>query len=201
LYFITLCTANRENNLGNIVNGEMVLSPIGAIVKEEWEKSFVLRKELFCDVYVIMPNHIHAILWIDQNGETGVKTGNICDFGDVENDGNDGNDGNVKTHGHVETHGRASLQIPEQTQPPFDNSVKNNYGIAVRVPKSISSFVEGFKSSSTKQINQFRQTPKSPVWQTRFHDHIIRDEKSYHTIFSYIETNPERWDEDSLFSE
>lgn len=61
-YFLTFVTKNRVCNLCGIVNGEVVLSDFGKIVNEEWLKSFEIRKELTCDVYVIMPNHIHAIV-------------------------------------------------------------------------------------------------------------------------------------------
>lgn len=50
---------------GNIIDGKMHLSPIGEIALAEWEKSFDIRPNLFCDAFVIMPNHIHAILRID----------------------------------------------------------------------------------------------------------------------------------------
>ena len=43
----------------------MQLSAIGELVQEEWLRSFELRKELFCECYVIMPNHLHPILRID----------------------------------------------------------------------------------------------------------------------------------------
>ena len=45
----------------------MFLSDLGKIVKEEWEKSFEIRSELICDTYVIMPNHIHAIIEIKKD--------------------------------------------------------------------------------------------------------------------------------------
>ena len=65
IYFITICTAGRECYFGGIVNKKMALSDIGSLVQLEWEKSFVIRAELFCDYFVIMPNHIHAILHIE----------------------------------------------------------------------------------------------------------------------------------------
>lgn len=37
-------------------------------------------------------------------------------------------------------------------------------------------------------------------WQTRFHDHIIRDEKSFHAIRRYLINNPSTWEEDQLYS-
>ena len=69
-YFVTICTAGREWLFGEIVNNEMHLSPLGEIVYQEWNISFDMRAELFCDAFVIMPNHIHAILRID-NGAVG----------------------------------------------------------------------------------------------------------------------------------
>ncbi len=134
----------------------MYLSPMGIIVQEEWEKSFDIRAELHCDVWVIMPNHIHAIVQIAHPDE---KKGDI--------------------------------QMPNDLVPP-------KAGIAYRSPKSISSFVAGFKSSVTKRINALRNTPKMPVWQPRFHDHIIRNEMEYQRIYNYIKANVEQWEKDKF---
>ena len=60
IYFITICTDNRVHYFGAIEDGNMILSEMGLIVQHEWDKSFEIRKELFCDLYVIMPNHIHT---------------------------------------------------------------------------------------------------------------------------------------------
>jgi REP element-mobilizing transposase RayT len=71
LYFITIVTQNRECNLGNIVekNGHVCvqLSDFGKIVRDEWLKSFEIRNELFRDEYIIMPNHLHAILVLNNH--------------------------------------------------------------------------------------------------------------------------------------
>jgi hypothetical protein len=58
---------------------------------------------------------------------------------------------------------------------------------------TISSFVAGFKSAATKRINEYRNTPKTPVWQKLFHDRIIRDANEYNRIFNYIKNNIEKW--------
>ena len=48
-YFITICTQNRECNLGEIVKNKddafLQLSDFGKIVAAEWHKSFEIRKE------------------------------------------------------------------------------------------------------------------------------------------------------------
>ena len=168
-YFITICTAGREWLFGEILNNEMHLSPIGEMVYQEWNVSFDMRAELFCNTFVIMPNHIHAILRI----ENGIVVG---------------------THGIVVgTHGRASRQTPTPPMP-------TNTGVAYRSPKSISSFMAGFKSAATKRINEYRNSPKMPVWQTRFHDHIIRNDAEYQRIYNYIETNIENWEKDKFLN-
>jgi hypothetical protein len=67
IYFITLVVQNRECILGDIVDGKMILSDFGHIVENEWLKSFEMRGELFLDEYIIMPNHLHAIVILDKN--------------------------------------------------------------------------------------------------------------------------------------
>jgi len=54
-------------------------------------------------------------------------------------------------------------------------------------------FVAGFKSSVTKHLNELRQTPKLPVWESRFHDHIIRNDDENQRIYNYIVNNPANW--------
>ncbi len=61
IYFITLVTQNRECKLGQINNGNIILSDFGKIINDEWLKSFEIRDELYLDEYIIMPNHLHAI--------------------------------------------------------------------------------------------------------------------------------------------
>jgi len=61
---------------------------------------------------------------------------------------------------------------------------------------SLSSIVNHYKGAVTKEI---RSTGCSDfAWQPRFHEHIIRNEKSLHAIRRYIFDNPARWDEDHL---
>jgi putative transposase len=59
--------------------------------------------------------------------------------------------------------------------------------------QTISSFVAGFKSTVTKQINEMRQMPGAPVWQRNYYEHIIRDSESLGRIRKYIADNPVKW--------
>lgn len=63
-------------------------------------------------------------------------------------------------------------------------------------PKSLGSFVAGFKSAVTTRINDHRDTPGAPVWQRNYHDRIIRTERHWRAARAYIRRNPADWDGD-----
>lgn len=64
-YFITLCTENRTCVLGDVIDGEMQLSPTGTIVVEAREWLAQQYPYVVIDAYVVMPNHFHGIIVID----------------------------------------------------------------------------------------------------------------------------------------
>jgi len=65
-YFITLVTHQRLPLFGDVVEGEMRLNDLGIIAREEWFRTAQMRPyvEIFNDEFVVMPNHIHGIIWI-----------------------------------------------------------------------------------------------------------------------------------------
>ena len=145
LYFITINVVHHECLFGSIIDKEMYLSAYGQIAAEEWEKSFEIRTELFCDTFVIMPNHIHAILRIEYPVEPHGRAA----------------DDHVATNFGVETHSGASLR--GDVDGISIRGARDGYGVAFRELKSISSFVGGFKSVVTARINTLRQTKGQKV--------------------------------------
>jgi hypothetical protein len=77
LYFITLCCQDRIHLFGKISNGRTVLNHFGQIVKEEWEKTAEIRKNVALHEYTIMPNHFHAILEILYSKKGELKSGDL----------------------------------------------------------------------------------------------------------------------------
>lgn len=148
-YFLTICTFNKECSLGFIRNGKAELSTLGRIAETEILRSFVMRNELTCFQYVIMPNHIHLIVGISRNAE------------------------NHKIIGS-------------------DTSTLAG--------QSISSFLCGFKSAVTCQINSFRSSPGKRVWQPRFYDHLIRNVVEFENISAYVANNPRIWKKDRFYT-
>lgn len=89
-YFVTICSKNRENIFGKYqcpvgADGrrpdiKIKLNEFGLIVEEELKNSEIIRTEIKLDNYVIMPNHIHAIIIIQRNltgGQPAAPTDNI----------------------------------------------------------------------------------------------------------------------------
>jgi len=69
-YFVTICTKNKFDCLGEIINGEMVLNKCGRIVSKQWLWLKQRYRHVVLDEFVIMPNHFHGILVI--------KTDDFC---------------------------------------------------------------------------------------------------------------------------
>ena len=63
---------------------------------------------------------------------------------------------------------------------------------------TISTIIGGYKSAVS---NKARKKEPGFGWQSRFHDHIIRDTGEYQRIANYIRKNPSRWNKDKFHSD
>ena len=148
----------------------MLLNQIGKIVREEWLKSAQIRAEIELDEYVIMPNHLHGIVVIQNNDWKIGDRVYLRDRNIVDNKG-------------------ASLA-------PLQGVLRR--GISRRrKPRSLSSFVAGFKSSVTKQIKVFCTQPNPRIWQRNYYESIVRNEQHLNQVRQYIIDNPQKWSEDT----
>jgi putative transposase len=66
---VTIVTYHRLPIFGDVVDDEMQLNRFGSIAYEEWFHTAILRSyvRLTPDEFIIMPNHIHGIIWIEEN--------------------------------------------------------------------------------------------------------------------------------------
>jgi putative transposase len=69
--------------------------------------------------------------------------------------------------------------------------------IAAGAGKSLGRKVGAFKTATTNRVNEIRATPGARLWQRGFHEHIVRDDRSFANIVRYIEDNPFRWGNDA----
>lgn len=135
-YFVTICTEGNKQILSKIEKEAddipiVKLSSMGKIV-EEVINSIPVHLNVEIDAYVVMPNHIHMLMILNDNQPT--KEGK----------------------------------------------------------RSVVSKTVGFiKMQASKKIHETHG--KAKVWQRGYNDHIIRDEKDYENVKSYIYYNPTRW--------
>ena len=174
-YFITICTHNRKHYFGEIINNNMVLSKIGKIAKSEWIKTFKIRVDMNLEMgeYVIMPNHIHGIIII---GDNEYNTQYDSQRRDAMHRVSTDNNHRVSTDNNHRV------------------STNNKFGPQ---SKNLASIIRGYKSSVTAYAH--KNGIDDFAWQSRFYDHIIRNEKSFNNISEYIINNPINWKNDKFY--
>ncbi len=188
VYFVTICTHNKEHFFGRILSGEMVLSEIGQIADEFWKDipqhfPFVKLGE-----YIIMPNHIHGLVRIDkviEDNSTTVETQySVSQKQNIALENN-----NDVTPGHIfginESQDIVALHPYSLTMNKFGPQSGN-----------LASIIRGFKSGVTKKARKIDPLFR---WQPRYFDHIVRNNNDFDNITRYIIDNPENWNEDELF--
>jgi REP element-mobilizing transposase RayT len=183
IYFITMVSQNRECIFGAIVEDKMILNENGKIIEKELLKSIGIRECWFFHNWVIMPNHIHLLIEIKIDSSSNVETREVethCSASLRESD--TASEHKQECEPDVKTHCSASLQLESKLS---------------RKPNSISSFIAVFKSVTTKQINELiENNAGESIWQSNYHDHIIRNYQSLDTIYHYITNNPKNWNTD-----
>lgn len=165
-YFITICTKNKENYFGEIIDWKMVFDEIIQTPK--------MRKNVILDEFVVMPNHIHLILIII-SGEFNSALNSHCTKCHVETHCTKYH---VETHCtkyHVETHCNVSLQQKNKFWPQ-----KNNLG----------SIIRWLKWWIKNKINTKYWNKIFFAWQPNYYDRIIRNEYELQRIRKYIIENP-----------
>jgi REP-associated tyrosine transposase len=63
---------------------------------------------------------------------------------------------------------------------------------------ALGTIIGTYKAAVTRHIHREQRAPPEHLWQERYHDQIIRNERALGQIREYIEYNPIRWHEDAL---
>lgn len=183
-YFITICTKNRWDYFGEINDKKMCLNKIGNITQKFWLEIPNHFPNVTLDEFIIMPNHVHGIIVINDSAGNATNT-NIGDGTNtyVTNNANAPTTPDItKTTEQINVTAAIGHNIGKTR---FQNQGKN----------TISSIVGSFKSICTKTINK-TQNKIYFAWQPRFYEHIIRNTKSLEKIRQYIINNPTNWHSD-----
>ena len=182
-YFITICIKDRKTLLSRVssVGGDVPDAPqiqllaFGKIADRYINQLNDFYDDLEVDQYVIMPNHIHIILFVYENGPSrgamGAPRSGRSDLSEWQRSAD------------AEEHSRRRQMVGTAT----------GLSAPTKQHSAVSRFVSTFKRFCNKESG-------ANIWQRSFYDHVIRDSKDYQNHLRYICENPQKWQEDELYS-
>jgi len=167
-YYVTIVTQGRECLFGEIIEGEMYINEYGEIVQKWWHEIAIHFPNVELGAFVIMPNHVHGIIFITTNRRGEVLSPRSNSNKNILNENID----------------RTSNQGGDASQPPL------------RKP-TLGQIVAYFKYQSTKDMNRIKtENAITKFWQRNYYEHVIRDDKDLQNKTDYIESNPSLWEQD-----
>ena len=164
-YYITICSEKQLPWFGDIIDGTMGLSEAGLVVEKWWHKLALKFSLIELDAFVVMPNHVHGIIFI-----IGENTSPV------------GADPYVRPN-HVTPNpvGADPCVRPEPDPPPSLGDILQWFKTM-----TTNQYMAGVKQAGWDPF-------PGRLWQRNYYEHVIRDEKSLDRIREYIITNPLRW--------
>ena len=191
-YFVTICTQHRECVLDDPV--------VKGIIADVW---YVLPQwfpTIALDEFVVMPNHVHLIMWLQSHhGDNAVAL--------VPTAGNDVGATLAVAHDVVARDDRADVRAtlavardavarddragarPAPTEPD-----------KVNLRPTLGDVIGGFKSlvftTYLDWIEKHEPQRRAKFWQRNYYEHIVRNEHELHAIRQYIQDNPAHWELD-----
>ena len=178
-YFVTICTKDREFYFGKIENDEMHLSEIGKYADEQFRDVSSNYPYAVIPSYVVMPNHIHAIVIIDDRMDSACRDA-------------------------IYRVSKTIHRVPEEIQYVSESEIQmkptqDRGGITGRdnpmLYRSLGTVIRGLKARVTHYANE---NDIDFAWQSRFHDRIIRDQKDMNETVLYVDNNVAKWPEDEM---
>jgi REP element-mobilizing transposase RayT len=168
---VTICVKNKREYFGNVNDYKMILNKCGQIARQCWLAIPEHFPQAILDEFIIMPNHVHGIIQIDNAGDNIVGNKNFCSLRCYQRP--------VQTA--LNDKNFCSLHSCSHSPQPWQTKLSG----------SLSSIIRGFKIGVTKW---FRHNHNYDFqWQKSFYDHIIRKEQSLYNIRQYIRDNPLNW--------
>ena len=208
-YYVTVVAQGRECLFGEIIDGETHLSKYGEIIQKWWDEIPVHFPTVELGAFVIMPNHVHDIIFIidDRRGEV-ISPHDHPNSNNQENVNNKNQGGGINDEG-VKTNNQSGGQQQGGETNNIDVATNDMGGQSqtqggeqggetppLRRP-TLGQIVAYFKYQSTKEMNKIEtENSITKFWQRSYYEHIIRNEKELQQKTDYIMGNPSQWDED-----
>lgn len=191
VYFVTICSADKKHIFGEITDGEMGLSELGLIAADCLHEIPAHHPDAEIISHVVMPNHLHIIIAITTRaaiGNPGIPGSGIP--------------GPVRTRYIASSSAESIIASPGAKsnilgclKPPKHGEICNDFHHNSRLAVIVGSF-----KAAVTRLARTRCIASLPVWQPRFHEHIIRNQHALDNIMTYIDENVSRWDKDCFNS-
>jgi REP element-mobilizing transposase RayT len=136
--------------------------------------------------HIVMPNHVHGILVIDNPNNKSVTPIERQNF---NRDQSNMRNGKYEIDGEIDSRLIANLSPDDSTN--LRGGITGNHNPMLH--ENLSRVLRWYKGKTTFEC---RKLSPNFGWQARFYDHIIRNEESFHRISQYICNNPLKWSED-----
>ena len=178
IYFVTICSKDKQHIFGNIRNSNMILSEIGKIVESCILDISNHHTNVELWNHVIMPNHIHMVINLATPPPVGTRY--IASAQAMHNAGQN----------------MGCLRAPRHGEPCEDFHHNSSLAVVVGTFKAAVTRLMRTRCIASLRRQQQIQT----VWQPRYHEHIIRNQRAFENIMNYVDTNIEKWSHDCFYT-
>ena len=179
---------------------QLTLNDAGKMIEKWFMKLETKFPDIECDVFIVMPNHVHCIIVNNGAGNTNITPANR-----IKNDFNlDRPLINAETSILDELQNLGVPQNLGELQNLGESKILgDSKNLGEHVGSPLGSVMQWFKTMSTNEYIRGVKTLDwerfdGKLWQRNYWEHIIRDERSYNAIRKYIINNPRNWGVDKL---
>src|SRR5690606_20508223 len=180
-YFITICTKNRKHFFGKIKNAQFKPSPAGQLAENIWLDIPEKFPYANLDEFQVMPNHIHGIIILDNNQPPQESNPSPQESIPPPQESIPSPQESIPSLQKTNPSPQESNPPPQESIPPPQGGFAG--GKNPMVNENISRILRWYKGRCSYEIHK---TNAEFAWQSRFHDHIIRNELEYRRIVNYI---------------
>jgi len=167
VYFVTICVNKHLCLFGGIEDEDMKVNAAGRMVWKWWNELNNKFEIIQTDEAVVMPNHFHGIVIINENSNVGAA---LCGrpTKHQQMDGNNNKPPNTPGQPH-----RVAPTSLFDVMEWFKTMTTNEY-------------IRNVKQSGWLPFHK-------KLWQRSYYDRIVRDEDELNSIREYVMYNPLKW--------
>lgn len=166
-YFVTICLHHGDSRFGDVLDDRVALNDAGLMAMDWWNELACKYPGVRLDEFIVMPNHLHGIIFITDGLESSRVEAALS--------------GRHDTRVEAALRGRPS---PTPDTPPNLSRILDWYKTM-----TTNSYIRGVKALDWPRFD-------GHLWQRSFYDRIITRERTLELMRQYIQLNPLRWPQD-----